>query len=192
MGLVGLCTPRWQPLFLSLTPFNLLLSAALVFAFQKGDKSRFALFVILASVVGYLVELLGITTGWPFGEYYYGEALGPKILGVPPVIGLNWALLTYCSAIIASGFVSNRWARAFIGAGLMVGLDLLIEPMAPKLDFWHWQLGHAPFINFVGWYGCAVLLQLLFARLSTFQNNTVTGWYFVTVTLFFLLLNIFI
>jgi uncharacterized membrane protein len=42
---------------------------------------------------GLVAEAVGWRTGWPFGNYRYGTTLGPKLLGVPMVVPLAWAMM---------------------------------------------------------------------------------------------------
>ena len=115
--------------------------------------------VILGFLTGMITEILGVQRGWIFGDYKYGNALGYKILGVPMLIGVNWALLTIITAAIAQQFYENLFMRIVIGVCLMIFLDLLIEPIAPVLDFWAFEGGNAPLQNYIGWTAVAIFLQ---------------------------------
>ena len=54
----------------------------------------------------------------------------------------------------------------------MVSLDVLIEPVAIKLDFWRWQENVVPFQNYIGWYGVGFLiLALYFYFLPKYENR---------------------
>lgn len=129
--------------------------------------------VALGFLTGMVTEILGVQRGWIFGDYQYGEALGYKVLGVPLLIGVNWALLTIITGAIAQQFYENKWMRMVIGVGLMLFLDLLIEPIAPVLDFWVFDGGEAPLQNYLGWVAVAWFLQLIFHRI----NITIKGWF---------------
>lgn len=191
VGAIGLCMDAYRDLFLKLTPLNLIVSALLVFGFHAPRTSRFWLFFVSVATVGYLIELVGITTGFPFGAYHYGSGLGPKLLGVPPVIGLNWALLVYCTGTVAARLVNPVWLRVVLGAALMVIIDLPIEPVAPFLDFWHWDIGHAPLLNFIGWWLFSIPLQALYSALIKKSENSMAPVYLVIVWMFFMGVNIF-
>ena len=62
-------------LLLPLTPLNLLICAAIVMSFT-GDESpwRWSLTMFL----GFAIEVLGVATGWLFGDYSSGSGRGPK------------------------------------------------------------------------------------------------------------------
>ena len=59
-------------------------------------------FFAISSVVSGTVEKIGITTGFPFGHYYFTDAMGPKISGVPVFLGLAYLGMGYLSWLIAS------------------------------------------------------------------------------------------
>ena len=41
----------------------------------------------------------------------------------------------------------------------MVLLDLMIEPVAIRLDFWHWQGGAIPTQNYIMWFLVAMFMN---------------------------------
>ena len=55
----------------------------------------------------------------------------------------------------------------------MILLDLLIEPIAPILDFWVFEGGEAPLQNYIGWTAVALFLQAFFH----YFNITIKGWF---------------
>ena len=139
--------------FLPKTIFNLSLGAAILiwnFPLKNGWKSL----VIWSAVylIGMIAEIIGTKTGILFGNYSYGNNLGPKIIGVPPLIGINWIVLTFLTATIARRVIHFKWLSIICGALLMVGLDFFIEPIAPIFDFWSWDEGVAPLKNFIHWF----------------------------------------
>lgn len=132
--------------FISLSPLNLLLCVGLV-VLSNRRQENFALIIPFA--IGMIAEIIGVQTGLLFGDYSYGEMLGWKILGVPLMIGFNWALLVYATATIAAITGVNLLVRAFIGATLMVLLDLIMEPVAPRIDYWIFANNEVPLKNYV-------------------------------------------
>ena len=130
-------------------------------------------------------EILGVNYGLLFGDYYYGENLGWKVLGVPLLIGVNWMVLTFLSAYISKQIFQNKWLTFFAGALLMVGLDFFIEPVAPVFDFWHWDIGHAPLQNFIAWFGVAFVLQILVDKVIPKENHAFPFHPFAAQTVFF-------
>jgi len=160
VGFVGWHS-EWTSLFSILTPLHLLISFGLLVHFTDGSASM-KMRLIGVYLLGLVIELLGVHTGLPFGEYVYLEGLGSKILDVPWMIGVNWAILALATGHWVHGYLPeyNRWQRASVAAGLMVLVDLLIEPVAPQLDLWEFASGPG-WMNSVGWFVTSFLMQLL-------------------------------
>lgn len=113
---------------------------------------------------GMFIEWVGVHTGFPFGSYSYGEFLGPRILEIPYIIGINWVMLVYITASISNWTTKNIIIRSIIGSALMVSLDILIEPNAAMLSFWYWEDGEIPLNNFIAWFGAGLLLHFFFQK----------------------------
>jgi len=113
------------------------------------------------AVVGYAygVEFLGVTTGWPYGEFAYGVALGPMVAGVPlalPVLFLPLVLNSYLLCLLLFGEATrSRWVRLPVVAGTVLAVDLVLDPGAVALGFWAYDAGGAYFgvppSNYAGW-----------------------------------------
>ena len=101
-GLIGIIysNASW---FIKATPFNLLLSFALLIINIEWNKKLFFL-LITCFLVGMLSEIIGVKYGFLFGEYSYGNALGIKFMGVPLIIGINWCILVFITGYISRFF----------------------------------------------------------------------------------------
>ena len=172
--------------FLPKTIFNLSLGAAILiwnFPLKNGWKSL----VIWSAVylIGMIAEIIGTNTGILFGNYSYGNNLGPKIIGVPPLIGINWIVLTFLTATIARRVIHFKWLSIICGALLMVGLDFFIEPIAPIFDFWSWDEGVAPLKNFIHWFIVSLLMQAVVYDELPEKNHYLPIHHFASQVLFF-------
>ncbi len=101
-----------------------------------------------------MVEMWGgVNTGALFGSYLYGSGLGPRIAGTPPFIGLSWVLMIYLtSAIFTPPMQCNLLDGIVWPSLMMVGYDLVMEHVAPKMDMWSWQEDVIPPIqNYLMW-----------------------------------------
>lgn len=187
VSVVGLHVEESRSLFQQLLVVNLVLSTLLLGLFHREWTMNFGIFAFAVFWAGYLVELIGAQTGVIFGNFRFGDALGPKIAGVPPLIGFNWLILTYISAIIVQKWSSNLWMRATLGALLMVVMDLLMEPMAMRFDLWMWQRGVIPIQNYFAWFVIAWGMNYGFHVLHQEKSNPlalplylIQGTYFLT------------
>ena len=95
VGLIGSTVFKID--LIKLTPINLMISAAILFYFHQPKNAMFWIWTLGVFQAGYILELLGVTTGRIFGQYLYGNNLGFKIADVPVIIGLNWVMLCYVS-----------------------------------------------------------------------------------------------
>lgn len=135
------------------------------------------------------VEWIGVHTGFLFGDYHYGSVLGPKVAGVPLIIGVNWAMLSVVSAALLSSLKLAFWLEVILAAILMVFLDFLMEPVAVKLGFWYWKGGLIPSFNYVCWFLIAGLLQFVYRKWRLNETNNVAVALFIYMTIFFTFLN---
>ncbi len=188
-GLVGMLIPELRPLFQWLTPFHLLSNMAILLLFHNEWSKKFIAFMLFAFIVGFGSEVMGVHTGFPFGNYKYGPVLGIQLCEVPLMIGVNWLLLVYVTGTVAARISSKAIIAAIIGAALMVFVDLFIEPVAGTLDFWTWENNVIPTSNFLGWFGVAFIIHLVYQRLTRLQDNPVALHLLLNLTLFFLILN---
>src|SRR5437879_3350565 len=124
IGLIGLGLPFTRTLFITLVPSHLLLMmAVIIFNYQKMG-SRFLTFVLCLFILGYAAEWFGVNKQLLFGHYQYGATLGPKLSGVPLIIGLNWFLLTYSAGVLMQrSRLKSMFLRVMAGALLLTLLD---------------------------------------------------------------------
>jgi len=190
VGLYGLgfsSNPGW---YRALTPVNLLLTNVLLYSFHKTWNLSFVLFATVALLAGFISEIIGVHTGLLFGSYTYGQALGPKLWGIPLVISLNWLLLVYVTGIMVQSLPLHWFLKALLAAALMTFLDMFIEPIASVLDFWTWEGYRIPAANYWGWLGVGFLLQLYFNKADFNKQNPLAPVVYALQLLFFISLNL--
>lgn len=184
-GFIGLQLEASQSLFKALVPFHLLSCLVLLLLFQEQWNAKTLIFCVIAYLVGFFIEALGVHTGLIFGQYQYGETLGWKIIDIPLVIGVNWLILIFCTGILLDEWYQNPWLKAAIGATLIVAIDFLIEPVAIRLDFWDWTYHQIPLQNYIAWYVVAFGLLCLFFNLSFPKHNRIAVLLLICQALFF-------
>ncbi|NNC95578.1 MAG: carotenoid biosynthesis protein [Chitinophagales bacterium] len=186
VGLFGLNSEDWRTVFRKLIPVNILITTVLVFAFHRNWNTKFIILPIVTILTGFISEVIGVQSGLLFGDYFYEENLGPKIFGVPIILGLNWLLLIYCSRITANFLLNNPLLQALTASFLMVLLDLFLEPFAIFHDMWEWEQVTVPLKNYISWFGVALIIQLLFNRIKIDVNNVAIAAYVVMLSFFIL------
>src|SRR5262245_42701976 len=79
----------------------LTLLAALIFVVAHGYIAlgwrNIVAFILITVVVSFISEAVGVATGLVFGTYHYTDSLGPKLLGVPPLIQIGYLATGYAS-----------------------------------------------------------------------------------------------
>jgi putative membrane protein len=199
VGLAGIFTQtKWV---IEATAFNLLLSAGLLIWTHNGRDRAFWLFALICYATGLLTEIIGVNTGLLFGDYQYGQVLGPQLASVPLVIGINWFIVQYCCGHTLLALIDRllpdiparmkSWSLVVDGAILAVVFDWLIEPVAVKLGYWTWNGGEIPSFNYLSWLVISLLLMLVFRRLQPGGTNKFAVHLLLIQALFFLILRTF-
>lgn len=198
VGAVGVLVGKGE-LIWPLTPLNLLVSGGLALALAWSERTVWWIWVAAG---GILAETIGVQTGWLFGNYHYGEVLGPTVCGVPLLLGWMWLLLLQgCRNPELS-----RWQEALRGSSWMTAMDLLIEPVAVQAGWWTWEaapagswLSHGlhvagqtiPVWNFVSWWLVSFVLLLVAPACPAPSGFRVWRAMWWTMAGFFLILNLF-
>ena len=160
-GMIGISYGN-KEFFLAFTPINLFISFVLLFINQlQLEKSELNAALIIF-FIGMISEILGVNYGLIFGDYVYLDNLGFKVLGVPVLIGINWIILTFITGSMSSYIIKNKYIAALTGAILMILLDLIIEPVAPLLGFWIFDLPTVPLQNYIGWFVIGLTTQYIY------------------------------
>jgi putative membrane protein len=189
-GILGLLLPFSQELFKMLVPFNLLANAAIIIYYQKERNIYYWLVMLLVMLVGFWIEVVGVHTGIVFGIYWYKTTLGYKFLEVPLLIAVNWLIVIFTTSALVAPLRMSKWLKVLLATFLTVGLDVLIEPTAIKLDFWDWQNGIVPLQNYLGWFFTALILHIALVLAPFEKRNPVSAILYVCEFVFFVILRL--
>ncbi|MBC7744491.1 MAG: carotenoid biosynthesis protein [Flavobacterium sp.] len=163
---------------------------ALLIISHHNKNKEFGLFLLVTYFAGFFIEVLGVSTGFIFGVYTYGETLGIKLADVPLMIGVNWIILIYCTGISIKYLkIRNHLVRATLGSLFLVILDILIEPVAIRFNYWSWDGMNIPFQNYVAWFVFSFCMLMFFFARKFRKNNPAAIIMLVSQTVFFLILN---
>ncbi len=138
---------------------NMGMLLVLTFSLYLGELgwARSFGFLAVGCLVGAAAELIGTTTGFPFGPYSYGDFLGAKIAGhVPYLIPPSWYAISLVSLDLARRLGLGRWGRIGAVALFMVLWDVALDPaMSHAFPFWKYDIGGQffgmPLVNWAGW-----------------------------------------
>jgi uncharacterized membrane protein len=146
------------------------------------------LFFVPAVLLSLASELLGTSTGFPFGHYAYLSGLGYKVAGlVPFTIPLSWFYLGFSAYLLAYsglraalrrwglGEFSLRLLAVVTGSILLTAWDLVLDPAMSQAPFPFWEFQEVgeffgmPYRNLVGWVGTGMVFMGVAALLGRKQ-----------------------
>ena len=149
----------------------------------KGWKRSLLMFG-LSFLIAFTAEALGVNFGLVFGRYFYSDALGVQLFGVPFLAALAWEPIVYAAFCItdllsswlagspqANGLRTSLVWLAISGALATTAWDMMIDPIAVQQGWWVWVDGgpYVPYVangvpiqNFIGWLGVAFVINLIY------------------------------
>lgn len=161
--------------------------ASLAFAFVDGSRTvgirRILAFAAICTVVGNVMENVGVATGLPFGHYVFLDVMGPKLFRVPVLLGLAYIGMAYVSWTLASVTAGPGSGRAkfltvpVLASFIMAAWDLAQDPVwSTILKAWRWRDGGAwfgvPVSNYFGWLLTVFLIYVTFAAVTSRSGKT--------------------
>jgi putative membrane protein len=172
----GLLTDVWPPTLLA----TIITLSLVVFALTHGSITYgvrgITVFAAICLVVSNVIEQVGVVTGIPFGNYHYGDHLGPKLFMVPVLIGPAYFGIAYLAWSLARVTLSAAglqrsvliFALPLVASLVMVACNLSYDPLISTVRRgWIWRDGGAyfgvPASNFVGWFVTSYIFFQLFA-----------------------------
>ncbi len=158
----------------------IVLAASVVYLFILQDAGHLARawagVIILCSAV---LEIVGATTGYPFGPYAYTSNMGAKLFGIMPfTIPLAWLIILMAGryAVLWWRPQATRLQIATGTAAIALLTDINLEFIAWKVRvYWIWYppgtpLGDSPpawppLQNYISWFVFSFLITLLLPQL---------------------------
>ena len=145
-----------------------------LFAYRNLGVKTWLGFMLPAVILSLSSELLGTSTGFPFGHYRYLSGLGYKIAGlVPFTIPLSWFYLGMSAFVLAwaglgaAGLLGwrRRLGAIALGALLLTAWDFVLDPAMSQTPYPFWefqdpgQFFGMPYRNVTGWLGTGALFM---------------------------------
>lgn len=184
MTIIGLSSSSRQQ-FLHLIPYVFLISLGVIILnnnYQNFDHYFFySIIFVLSLIIHIMLKWFEVSALEPI----YRSSLGIKLFGIPLIIPVIWVIVVNCVNGILRKFRLNVILASFIGAILVLILDIFIEAQAVKFGFWNWSDGEIPLSNYFWWFSLS--LGFIYASFKLdIRNNT-----FISVTTYLLLLLFF-
>jgi len=170
----------WNP-----TPFAQVLAAifiasALAHASVVYGFGSAVVFFFICIAITFIIENVGVATGFPFGRYHFEVAPDlPHVGSIPIIVGPLWFGAGYFSWVVASTLLDcadRRLDRALdfialplVAAFVMTQWDLVMDRSESTIaKVWIWHEGGAdfgvPLSNYLGWLVTSWLIFLAFSR----------------------------
>jgi bisanhydrobacterioruberin hydratase len=156
---------------------------SLIALFRYLGTRQAALSLLALSAFSYAIEAIGVATGFPYGSFYYGDALGEKAFGlVPYLLPVSYTPLAVggVAASWSCSLVRNyRFLLIFRSAVLLTLMDGVLDPGAASLGLWAWPEGGAyygvPPSNYAGWLLSGSLAAALLLAAGRWRTTPVPG-----------------
>jgi len=155
-------------------------AAVAIYAYRQLGLKAMLAFMLPSVFLSLGSELMGTSTGFPFGHYSYLSGLGYKIAGlVPFTIPLSWFYVGLVSYLIARAGLEvdkkpsllRHMGAIALGALALTSWDFVLDPAMSQtaLPFWYWQQPGGffgmPYQNFAGWMGTGAVFMSVAAVL---------------------------
>jgi putative membrane protein len=140
-------------------------------------------YTAMALGVGLGVEVLGVSTGFPFSAYEYTELLQPQLFGVPLLIPVAWTMMAYPAWLVGRRLAGPRpFSAVVIGAFALASWDVFLDPQMVGENYWVWLsdepglpgIPEIPLANYSGWLLVSLVLIGAVSLLPT--DRTVRPW----------------
>ena len=191
VGAAGHLIGQVYPMMILITPWFLALSAlSVLYPWLRAADNKVIIWAAALFIFTFLAEAAGTATGKIFGSYIYGETLGLKILAVPPVIAVNWVIVTAGIIFWAEKITSRIYFTVLITAAGAVLFDFIMEPSAIYNNYWTWKDGIIPVQNYLAWAIIAGAAAFFRKLLKTENRAEYPGILVIVQFCFFLVLRI--
>lgn len=150
----------YLPSFLEFNPVmvlfgTLVMRLPLISGLKPLINLKSGLAILIVTAYSYFIEFVGITTGFPYGEFMYGVELGPMVQGIPLALPIFFIPLILNSVLLTSLFGINGTVKSLaVSLGVLVLVDSVLDPAAVSLGLWEYSKAifyGVPVSNFLGW-----------------------------------------
>jgi uncharacterized membrane protein len=146
---------------------------------------------VFGSLLSLSAELIGTSTGYPFGGYSYTTLLGYRIFNLVPFpIPISWYFMLYCSLAMAGRLMKaddstlGRWRWALAGGAILTAWDVAMDPAMVVTAHWVWAepgfFYGMPITNWIGWLFIGTMvarLMLVFLPPTAIKAKVSSSWF---------------
>lgn len=145
-----------------------------VYAYRTLGLRHWLTFMLPSVFLSAGSELLGTSTGFPFGHYQYLSGLGYKIAGlVPFTIPLSWFYVGMSTYVLGRVALEAKGVKGWVkivgsialGALFLTAWDFVLDPAMSQAPYPFWSFQDVgeffgmPYRNITGWLGTGILFM---------------------------------
>ncbi|MFT4308879.1 MAG: carotenoid biosynthesis protein [Candidatus Woesearchaeota archaeon] len=130
--------------------------------------------LLILGIYTYIIESIGVITGYPYGRFYYGEMMGYNLFGIVPIVlPLAYMPLAIGAYYIADKLSPNKAMIITLKIMMLLLFDLVLDPGAAALGYWIWENSGAyygiPLTNYIGW----IISSLITALICSYHYKSI-------------------
>ena len=157
-------------------------AAMCIHSLYSFGSRYFLTYICITGSYAFIIEAIGVKSGWPFGSYHYDSTLGFAIAGVPILVPFAWMMLAH-PLLVAARRIARGWIFLYGGIALMAW-DLFLDPQMVEAHRWIWKTTKPaiplepmiPLSNAAGWLFAGMgLMGLLNALLPKVRMKNGAG-----------------
>ena len=160
---------------------------SVVAASVSGRRWHGIALLLVVGAGGFVAEVVGVHTGYPFGRYRYLDGLGTTAAGVPVVVPLAWVMMAQPAVAVARRVASATATRIAVGAVALASWDVFLDPQMVDAHHWRWLhpalhlpgVEDIPLSNFGGWLLVSLVLVMVvqtWARSASHDRPATALW----------------
>lgn len=172
--------------FVRFIPYVFVVAAIVLVANNKYQNSDHYFFYGLVLILSYVIHLILSKLEIVELNPNYTATLGIRIFGIPLIVPIIWFFMVNTMNGMLRKFPFHDLVKSFIGASLIMIMDVFLEAQAQKFGFWNWGDDPIPMANYVWWFFIAFGFLLASFKLNI-RNHT-----FTSVAAYILLLLFFV
>ncbi len=163
---------------------------------RKEDNSYFEFYIFTFSigVLSWLLEFIGVHTGFVFGQYQYPGTLLPAIDGVPLAIGFAWIVALLSSRAVSSDIYKgkSKIIITILTAVFMTVFDVVMEPAAVAMQYWDWYNLPVPMSNYLTWFIVSFVFTAFGEYFDIFEEKIpqMASYFYWAMFLYFLVISL--
>lgn len=185
-GLLALVFPDTRSVARQLIWPVILFTFIILLCFHKKWNKEFVFSVFLIAFTGFLIEVVGIKTGYVFGYYRYEPVMGYKLWETPLILMAYWFIVIYVTRQVAEMIARDTFLVSVLASGLLLLLDYFMEPFAMKFGLRTWNEGRIPMHNYIGWFVSSIIVQYIYCKSIKMPANKLSLVVYLVMLGFFI------